>query len=397
MFYHLFLFIRININLVKKILVIHTNYREIGGEDVAVDNELKLLADHFEVDKLIFSNSSQITKDEIFSFFSQNNEKSNKQLIKKISTFKPDFAYVHNTWFSASLGIFRILDQHNIDTVVKIHNYRYECTKTQKSKEHLNGEDICLACGFEKNSFSYFNKYFENSFIKSYFVNRYGKKYIKVLLKNKIRILVLTNFQKNSMVNLGVNENKIKVYPNYLKLSKHSSINNENYIAYAGRISKEKGIESLINSFNKVNDKNYVLKIIGDGPIKENLVKLYSSKNILFYDYMENSKVIEEINNSVGIITATNLFEGQPTLLCEASSMGVPSIFPNTGGISEFFPAKYLLSFEQFNYKDLSEKIRKLIHDIDADKVGQENKNYINKYLNPEELIEKFNIMAGIE
>ena len=44
------------------------------------------------------------------------------------------------------------------------------------------------------------------------------------------------------------------------------------------------------------------------------------------------------INESKAVVTATKLYEGQPTLLCEASVSSVPSIFPDYGGISEFFP-----------------------------------------------------------
>ena len=84
------------------------------------------------------------------------------------------------------------------------------------------------------------------------------------------------------MVNLGVNENKIKVYPNYLKLSKHSSINNENYIAYAGRISKEKGVEELLKSFLNSNLNDFKLKIIGDGPLLNTLTRNYQQENIEF-------------------------------------------------------------------------------------------------------------------
>ena len=41
-------------------------------------------------------------------------------------------------------------------------------------------------------------------------------------------------------------------------------------------------------------------------------------------------------------------------------TLNTPSIFPNFGGMAEYFPSDYLLSFEQYNYKDLIEKINLL-------------------------------------
>ena len=54
------------------------------------------------------------------------------------------------------------------------------------------------------------------------------------------------------------------------------------------------------------------------------------------------------------------MYEGQPRILCEASGYGVPSIFPRYGGMQEYFPENYDLSFEQYNYDDLVDKILKL-------------------------------------
>ena len=51
------------------------------------------------------------------------------------------------------------------------------------------------------------------------------------------------------------------------------------------------------------------------------------------------------------------MFEGQPRLITEASSYGIPSIYPSFGGLDEYFPIDYNLSFQQFNYSDLIEKI----------------------------------------
>ena len=48
-------------------------------------------------------------------------------------------------------------------------------------------------------------------------------------------------------------------------------------------------------------------------------MKIYKQDNINFLGYQDNKKVLELISSSNGVITCTKLYEGQPTLLCEAS------------------------------------------------------------------------------
>ena len=100
--------------------------------------------------------------------------------------------------------------------------------------------------------------------------------------------------------------------------------------------------------------------------------------------------VLKIIQESQAVVTATKLLEGQPTLLCEASSLGIPSIFPRSGGISEFFPESCKLSFEQFNYEDLTSKL-KLLRDENLLKIeGENNCNYISNYLDEKKMITTF-------
>jgi hypothetical protein len=40
----------------KKILIIHNQYRNTGGEDIAVSNEISLLKKHYVVESLFFTN-----------------------------------------------------------------------------------------------------------------------------------------------------------------------------------------------------------------------------------------------------------------------------------------------------------------------------------------------------
>ncbi len=375
----------------KKILVIHNKYRNIGGEDVAVAKEIELLKNYYHVETIYYSNDIKNYIMQVISFFSNRNFNSTRRLKTIIHEFNPDFAYVHNTWFNASLGIFKVLDHYGIKTILKLHNFRYDCTKSFFSSKHFGKKDICHGCGLKKSEVGLFNKYFHDSYLKSLLVSRYGKKYFDILQNNNLRVLVLTKFHKEYLINLGLSEKNINIYPNYLDLE---NINRESspdkYIIYAGRISEEKGVEELIKSFIKCNLNDLKLKIIGEGPLLEYLKDNYVNQNIIFLGIKSNKEVLEIMKKSIGVVTATKLYEGQPMLLCEASSLGVPSVFPDSGGILEFFPKNYQLFFKQFNYLELMNKI-KLISDSEISKSkGEENKKYIKTYLNKEKLIEKF-------
>ena len=374
----------------KKLLVIHNSYRNVGGEDIAVNNELSLLDKHFEIEKLIFSNQIKSPYKQSFYFLINKNFESSKKLQNIINEFKPDYAYVHNTWFKASTNIFKILERNNIKTLVKLHNFRFDCTKSFLSSKHLNGDDRCGACGFSKRGSGNFNKYYEDSYLKSLIVNRYGRKYFKILKSKDIKILTLTEFHREYLENLGFNKQKIFVHRNFIDADKKNFNYNSksDYIVYAGRISEEKGVEDLIKSYLSLKDLTYKLKIVGNGPAYRYLKEKYMS--IEFLGEVENESSKEIIRNSRAVVTATGLFEGQPTLLCEASTLGVPSVFPRNGGIGEFFETDYKLSFESGNIDDLKSKLALLNSSEILNTISSTNYQYLNNLLNEHDYISNF-------
>ena len=206
-----------------------------------------------------------------------------------------------------------------------------------------------------------------------------------------MKILVLTDFHKKYLEKLGVDKSKLYVFRNYLEVDKNlKSINTKNYIIYAGRISKEKGVEKLIQAFLKCEFKDIKFKIVGQGPEKNKLQEKYKNNSIEFVDQMSNSDVLNLIQNSISTVTSTSLFEGQPTLLCEASSLGVPSIFPNSGGIVEFFPKDYGLSFNYDSEEDLILKLSKVTNHPKMSEYGNINNKFISKLLNKDEMFDRF-------
>ena len=349
----------------KKVLVINTKYTNFGGEDANIKEEVNLLKNNYEVKYLEFQNTKILNIFDIISFFTGKNYRSDKQLIKVIKEFKPEIAYVHNTWFKASLGIFKILEKNKIKTILKIHNYRYFCTRSFLASNHIENFDFCPRCGFEKKKYQILNKYFINSYLKSIFILLYGKRYFKFLLSTKNIIVVLNKFHKDYLNKLGIDN--VEVLYNPIKIDEDIRVNNiknSKRLVYAGQLMPEKGIYELFKSWDKFENKEYELVIIGaKRTLNPKMLERFELKNVIFLDELNNSETLKIISKARAVVTATRMYEGQPRLLSEALSMGIPAIYPSFGGMKEYFPDDYKLSFTQFNYDDLVAKMYLLLDD----------------------------------
>jgi len=228
--------------------------------------------------------------------------------------------------------------------------------------------------------------------MKSLLLIIYSKKLFKIMKNYPLKIIVLTDFHKNYLTSLGVPISKIFTYSNPIPL-KSDKINNfkkNRYVVYAGRITKEKGLENLIECWISVNLENFTLKIIGTGKMLSDLSSKYKSSNVVFLGELSNNDTLLQIRDSSAVITATKMYEGQPRLLCEASSYGVPSIYPSFGGMDEFFTENYSLSFKQFDYEDLKSKILQLQDNKKLEENGREVYKKITHKLDQIDLLNQF-------
>lgn len=369
----------------NKLLLLNTFYKEFGGENSNFYEEKLFLDKFFDLSVLTFNNAGKLNIFDMLGFFTNTNFFSNLKLKKTLKEINPDIVYVHNLWFKLNLGALKILAKKDITVLLKLHNFRFKCAESYFSQKHTVRNSFCSACNFEGKGI--FNKYYADSYLKSFLLIWHTKKFRKLIHRYDIKILCLTKYFSKLLIKEGFNSKNIFVLPN--NIESNSTIefsNNSNNYVYAGKVDKSKGVENLIKSWIKFNNKNYVLNIVGDGRDLENLKREYIAKNIIFHGYLPNKEVLNLIKNSRFVITATKMFEGQPKVLMEASKFGIPSIFPDFGGMREFFPENYSFSFEQFNYESLVDLLVKSTDNKIAEDVSKKVFNNFIENFNEERI-----------
>ena len=112
----------------------------------------------------------------------------------------------------------------------------------------------------------------QNNFLNRFFFDLKKKLELNVL-SNSDRIIALNHFIENYLNNNGFNN--IDIIPNAVDSNEYHDLGDDNYIMYAGRLDKVKGINYLIKSFLELDHKNDNLKllIIGSGPEEKHLKK----------------------------------------------------------------------------------------------------------------------------
>ena len=381
----------------QKLLIFNTKYKKYGGEDANIKEEINFYKNFYEVDYLEVKNSS-FSLNSILALFTLNNLKVNIRLKKSLNKFKPDFVYIHNTWFNSGLGIFRVLFKKNIVPIVKVHNFRFECGRYFLLKNHLKSNRVCEKCSKNRNSNLFFNKYFENSYLKSILLIFHSKKYFRILKESNIKIACLNSFQKNYLIDLGIDIAKLHILENPLPVPSSYQVYNpqSNFVIYAGAIEKNKGVFELCSAWKDKKIDGVSLHIVGDGDQKEELQKNFESENIKFLGLLSNKDTLELIKKARAVITATKMYEVQPRLLNEASINSVPSIYPSFGGMDEYFPNGYDMSFKQYDYDSLKEKMDLLVSENKLIDNSEKVNNFLSKKLSNESIIKKFRTISKL-
>lgn len=353
------------------ILVLHNRYQQAGGEDAVVQAEGVLLrkAGHhvslFEISNVVIQGlASQLSVglQAVYSFAWGRN------LRNVLERNRPDIVHVHNFFPLFTPSIYDACVDAGVPVVQTLHNYRLLCPGGLFMRNGM----LCEEC-LEKGPF-------HGVRYGCYRGSRIQTLPVALMLAfHKSRrtwhekvdcFIALTEFAKGKFVQAGFPSEKIVVKPNFVNLPKIPAKQNEGYAVFVGRLSTEKGVETLLHAWRDLPDTQ--LKLIGDGPLLDKAISL-SSKSVEVLGRKNHSEVLDNIANALFLVMPSEWYEGFPMVIVEAMACGVPVLASRLGAMAEIIEdGRTGLLFEPGNVKDLVSKVRWFFeHPKKAEEMGR--------------------------
>ena len=142
------------------------------------------------------------------------------------------------------------------------------------------------------------------------------------------------------------------------------------YAAYVGRISPEKGLDTILAAASLLPELN--VQVAGEGQTRRTLAA-NAPQNVKFIGALSRERIASFYRQARFIVVPSKWFEMCPLVISEAMSHGLPVIASNIGGLPELVDDEVTgLLFEPGNPEDLADKMKRLWENPDlCRKMGQ--------------------------
>jgi glycosyltransferase involved in cell wall biosynthesis len=372
-----------------RILLIHDFYQHFGGEDAAAMADKALLESNNQEVLLYTRDNSEIRDFSLiekltFPIQTLYSWQTKIKLTQLVRDRLPDVAYVHNFFPLISPSVYHVLHSLHVPIIQVIHDFRFFCPNgwffTQGQVcERCKGGNYLNAVRFRCYRDSYLSSALAASSIGT---NRLGG-----MLEKIDAFICLTNFLKQKLVEAGIRQEKIFVKPNFIDASQITPAYGQGeYALYLGRLSREKGIWTLLRAFQQL--KGISLKIAGSGPMEAELrrfLKENAVKNVEIVGFKSGKDKRQLLAESMFVVMPSEWYETFGLVILEAYAAGKPVVASSIGSLPYVVrDGKSGLLFAAGDIHDLAEKIERLsTHPDEREAMGRFGRTLVETEYGP--------------
>lgn len=350
-----------------KVLLVHNDYGKYSGEEAVVDKMAVIFSSlGYEVAQLRMSTASSresLTgkiKGFISGIYCPDGIKAMREALRDE---KPDIVNVHNLYPFISPAALRECKKAGIPVVMTIHNFRLICPTGLFMRDNRPCE-LCLDKGNEWGCVRY---NCEHSIFKSvgYAARNAVARIRRHYLDCVDMFACITDFQRRKLIQAGFPEKKIVVIPNPMDAGTTQEYKAGDYVAYSGRISKEKGVDMIVEVARRYPEIPFKFAgVVRDSELVDNL-----PANVTLTGYLSGEELDDFYQSARFFVMASRWYEGFPMTILESARYCKPMVAPDHGGFTEIIGKdrdRSGLLFHPGDTDGLSEAVKMLWNDDQA-------------------------------
>ena len=256
-------------------------------------------------------------------------------LRRMIRVFTPDVVHAHNIYGGLSTAVLDAVKELLLPVVMTLHDLKLICP----SYLMVNRGKVCERCKGRRFYRAVLARCHKNSILASavYAAESYFSHFLKKYEGVKLFICP-SRFLLNKHLDFGFDAERMVHIPNPVRIMNGGA---ERYpgehLLYFGRISREKGLRTLIDAYRGAGI-DVPLLIAGEGPERrelEDIVRLDNSSRITFTGHLDADALAEAVKSARAVIVPSECYENAPMAILKSLGMGRPVIGANIGGIPE--------------------------------------------------------------
>ena len=344
---------------VMKILLCHNHYQQRGGEDLSFASEADLLQarGHDVIRHTVHNDVLEQTSRLRAAAGTLWNRQSYRSVRSLLRREKPDVMHCTNTFPLLSPSVYYAAKEQDVPVVQSLRNYRLLCPGAYL----LRGGRVCEDCLTKRFAWpGVWHGCYRGSRAASATVAAMSTvHHLMGTWRNAVDLFFTpTEFARQKFIQAGFPAGKIGVKPNFIDPDPGRGRGQGGYALFVGRLSEEKGIETMLEAWRDVADA-LPLKIVGDGPLKP-LVDQAAQENQAVHSLGSQShdEVLTLLGDAACLVMPSIWYETFGRTIVEAYAKGTPVLATRLGCMAELVEDDVTgLLFEPGNAQDLAEAV----------------------------------------
>ena len=277
---------------------------------------------------------------------------------------KPDLVLIQNLFPLISPSILVACRRMDVPVIMRCPNYRLICPNGRM----MTKGQICEKCSGGKEYWCLLNNCEDNLFKSTgYALRNFFARQLQLFRNNVDVFMVLTPFARQKFIDNGFSPQRVQVLSALVELNGFQpkpTASNGCYVGFVGRVSPEKGVDTLIDAARLLPDIPF--KVAGHCD-QEMLRTLELPPNVSFLGQLDRKALELFYQEARMIVVPSRWYEGLPVVILEAMLSAKPIICSRLGGLPDIVDeGKTGLLFQHHNCADLKEKIEWLWSRIDT-------------------------------